>query len=87
MARNKYKINFKDKTIIYSNSEEHKDNSLPFRIMNKGEMKIMRLTLFDIKEATFSCTEEEFYKRLTPEHLAGLKEIRKNDFNLVFEHD
>lgn len=77
MARNSYKLNFIDKTIVYSDVH---NSSIECRILPKEQMEIMQLTLFDIEESNFSCTEEEFYKGLTPGKLEWLREHRLNQF-------
>ena len=81
MSRHSYKITFKDKVITYAT----KDNvhSVPYRILDKSQMKLMNLMLHDIAEPRFNCSEKEFYDRLTPTMLQHYKHLKKNEFKIV----
>ena len=85
MARHSYKITFKDKVITYA-SKDHV-HAVPYRILDKSEMKLMNLMLHDIAEPSFGCSEAEFHSRLTPQMLQNYKDLRKNEFKIITEED
>lgn len=87
MARNSYKMHFKDKTIVYSNvhSSDTPYMENPYRVLSEEQMELMNLMLMDSPEPSFSCTEEEFYNRLTPKMLEGYRELKSNVFKLNTE--
>lgn len=84
MARNLYRMNFKDKTIMYSNMH---DSSFLTRVLDDLQLEIMQLLFFSMEELHFNCVEEEFYNTLTPHYLESLREIRSNQFKLVHKDD
>jgi hypothetical protein len=46
-------------------------------------MELMNFMLMDIDEPHFSCTDEEFYARLTPKMLEHYKELKSKEFKVV----
>jgi hypothetical protein len=57
-------------------------SSVPIRVIEQEQMELMRIMLCDIAEPVFSCSEEEFHARLTPNTLNRFKELKSNVFKL-----
>ena len=84
MARKHYKITFKDRVVIYTvGGVNNIGHSVPCRVIHEGQMELMNLMLIDIAEPHFSCTEEEFYSRLTPKMLEHYIELKSKEFKVV----
>jgi hypothetical protein len=78
MARKHYYLSFRDRVVVYALH----DHAVPTRIIEKYQLELMNLMLLNVKEAAFSCTDEEFFKRLTPTMLANYKRLKSNDFKI-----
>lgn len=77
----KYTITFKDSVVIYTLTSI--DNSiLPFRILSGEQMELLNLMLLDTPNPVFSCSEKQFYSRLTLQALERYKIIKENEFIL-----
>lgn len=84
MARKHYKITFKDRVVIYTvGGVNNIGHSVPYRVIHEGQMELMNFMLMDIDEPHFSCTDEEFYARLTPKMLEHYKELKSKEFKVV----
>lgn len=81
MARNSYKMTFRDSAVRYVlENTNHDDTTVPIKVLEEEQMEVINHMLLDIPEANFSCTEEEFYNRLTPTMLEWYREHRSNEF-------
>lgn len=84
MAIKHYKITFRDRVVIYTvGGVDNIGGSVPFRVISKGQLEILNMMLRNIAEASFSCTDEEFYVRLTPKMYENYKSLRSNEFKLI----
>jgi hypothetical protein len=81
MARNSYKISFKDKIVVYAINKS--EDSVPYRIIHKKQLEILNMMLSDIAEPSFSCTDEEFYSKLTPRLHENYLSLKSNEFKLI----
>ncbi len=85
MARNHYKITFGNRVVIYTTvvgNVNSLGSSVPVRVIDEQQMELMNLMLLDLNNVSFSCSEEEFYARLTPNTLKGFRELRSNVFKV-----
>lgn len=78
MARKHYYISFKDKVVVYSLHE----HLVPTRVIEEYQLKLMNLMFKNLKELSFSCTDEEFYQTLTPNMYEKYKELKSNEFEI-----
>lgn len=84
MARKHYKITFRDRVVIYTvGGVDNLGHSVPYRVILKEQLEILNMMLRDIAEPSFSCTDEEFYARLTPKLHEDYKSLRSNEFKLI----
>ena len=80
MARNSYKISFKNSVVIYALWDKY--STVPTRVVEEYQIELLNHMLLDLKEASFSCTDEEFIKRLTPTMLRNYRKLRSNVFKI-----
>ena len=78
MSRKQYYLSFKDRVVVYALH----NHSVPTRIIEPYQLKLLNLMLKNLKEASFSCTDEEFFERLTPTMLENYIRLKINEFEL-----
>lgn len=82
MARKHYCISFTNKVVVYA---LHK-HLVPTRVIEPYQLRLLNLMLKNLKEASFSCTDEEFIQRLTPSMLDYYLALKSNEFEIkVYE--
>jgi hypothetical protein len=78
-------ITFRDGVVLYTVvGNVHKlGSSVPIQVINNEQMELIKLMLSDITEPVFSCSNEEFYSRLTVSMFEGYLRLKSNEFKLI----